>query len=46
MTEYWLTGQLTAKFDWDDLTSDWLATAMQKADGAIKEIKPKKDKGP
>ena len=46
MTEYWLTGELTAKFDWDDLTSDWLATAMQKADGAIKEIKPKKDKGP
>ena len=45
MTEYWLTGELTARFDWDDLTSDWLATAMKKADGVIEEIKPKKKKG-
>ena len=45
MTEDWLTGGLTARFDWDDLTSDWLATAMKKADGVIEEIKPKKKKG-
>jgi hypothetical protein len=42
MTEYWLTGELTAKFDWDDLTSDWLATAVKRATGGIEEIKPKK----
>jgi|GEM_PF-5403793 hypothetical protein len=42
MTEYWQTGELTPTFDWDDLTSDWPATAMKKADSVIKEIKPKK----
>jgi hypothetical protein len=42
MTAYWLTGELATKYDWDDLTSDWLATAVKKADGAIQEIKPKK----
>ena len=44
LTEYWLTGELSAKFGWDDLTSDWLAQAVASADRGIKEIKPKKGK--
>lgn len=42
MTEYWLTGELSARFGWDDLTSEWLATAVDAADRGIEEIKPKK----
>lgn len=44
MTECWLTGELSAKFGWDDLTSDWLARAVASADRGITEIKPRKRK--
>ncbi|MFM7074505.1 MAG: hypothetical protein ACKO3G_00360, partial [Planctomycetaceae bacterium] len=45
MTEYWMTGELSRKFGWDDLTSEWLARAAASADRGMQEIKPKKGKG-
>lgn len=45
LTEYWATGELSAKFDWDDLTAEWISNALEAADPRIKEIKPKKGKG-
>ena len=45
MTEYWSTGELSTKFDWDDHTGEWMADALGQDDRGIKEIKPKNGRG-
>lgn len=45
LTEYWVTGELSARFDWDDVTEDWTSKDPDHAGIRLKEIKPKKGKG-
>jgi hypothetical protein len=46
LTEYWLTGERSARYVWDDVSRDWMDDAVAKRGLGIKEIKPKGNKGP
>jgi hypothetical protein len=46
LTEYWLTGERSTKYLWDDVSREWMDDAVAKRGLGIKEIKPKGNKGP
>ena len=45
LTEYWATGELSAKFVWDDQTAEWSAKDPGDAASPIEQIRPKRGKG-
>lgn len=45
MTQYWLTGERSAKYLWDDVSQDWMDDAVSEKGVGIKVIKPKGGKG-
>lgn len=45
LTEYWLTGERSAKYLWDDVSRNWMDDAVAEQGLGIKVIKPMRKRG-